>query len=370
MLGLHPAMMTTSASEPRLAHRLRRRIAEGGPISFADFVESALYDPEEGFYSRQPVGEGGDFVTSPHISPVFGSLVARQIEEFWELLDRPAPFTVIEAGAGSGVLARQILEALPAPVRDVSRYIAVERSEAARKAAASRGIEAVATLSDLPGGQVGCVIANELLDNLPFHRIRRTDEGVVELFVGVDGEQFGLVEGPASEEVARVAPPLGPGQEGVVSLEALRFLDQTAALLDRGYLWLVDYGWPAPHSALVHGYRGHRVEENVLSEPGTADITAGVDFDALARHATQLGLEVWGPVTQRDALLALGFREWEEDARSSQTASLSEQRGLDAVRVFSERNRARLLVDPAGPGGFYVICFGVRTNRRPRSMKV
>jgi SAM-dependent MidA family methyltransferase len=98
----------------RLAERLRHRITASGPITFAEFMEWALYDPEEGFYARLPVGEQGHFVTSPHLSPVFGRLLARQVAEFWELLDRPSPFDVIEVGAGDGTLARQILGALPA----------------------------------------------------------------------------------------------------------------------------------------------------------------------------------------------------------------------------------------------------------------
>src|SRR5438093_13655136 len=123
--------------EPRtadLAARLRDRIAAIGPITFAEFMEWALYDPEEGFYARLPVGEEGHFVTSPHLSPVFGRLVARQVAEFWELLDRPAPFDVIEVGAGDGTLAHQILGALPDEVTRVVRFAAVERSAAGRRA--------------------------------------------------------------------------------------------------------------------------------------------------------------------------------------------------------------------------------------------
>jgi SAM-dependent MidA family methyltransferase len=364
-------MMTMSESEAPLAERLRRRITADGPMTFAEFVEAALYDPKDGFYSHVAVGEEAHFVTSPHISAAFGTLVARQIEDFWEQMDRPAPFTVIEAGAGTGVLARQVLDALSERVRRATRYVAVERSAAAREAARSAEIEVTATLGDVPGSAAGCVIANELLDNLPFHRVKGSADGLVELFVSLHGDRFVLEEGrPSSEDVIRFAPPLRAGEEGVVNVEALRFIDQAAELLDRGYIWLVDYGWPSmEHGALVHGYRDHRVEEDVLSSPGSQDITAGVDFEALARHARSRGLAVWGPVTQRDVLMALGYEEWEERALSTQGRLLSERRGLEAIRTFSERGRARMLVDPAGPGGFYVICFGVRTEQPPRSLR-
>ncbi|MGH2556542.1 MAG: SAM-dependent methyltransferase, partial [Actinomycetota bacterium] len=96
------------SSNGTLGERLRDRIVAEGPITFAEFMETALYDPDGGFYSRLSVGEEGHFVTSPHLSPVFGRLVAGQVAEFWELLDRPARFDVIEVGAGDGTLAHQI----------------------------------------------------------------------------------------------------------------------------------------------------------------------------------------------------------------------------------------------------------------------
>ena len=367
---IHAAMMTTSESETPLADRLRRRIAAEGPITFAEFVEAALYDPKDGFYSHAAVGENAHFVTSPHISAAFGSLVARQIEEFWELLDRPAPFTVVEGGAGTGVLARQVLDALAQPVRGVTRYVAVERSVAAREAARETGIDVAATLDEVGRGPVGCVIANELLDNLPFHRVKATADGIVELFVSLDGDRFVLKEGPpSSNHVSQLAPPLRVGEEGVVNLEALRFLDAATALFDRSYIWVVDYGWPSmEHGAMVHGYRDHRLQEDVLSDPGSRDITAGVYFDPLVRHARSRGINVWAPVTQREALMALGYEEWEHAALTEQGRLLSAGRGLEAIRTFSERGRARMLVDPAGLGGFHVVCFGVRTERPPRSL--
>ena len=363
-------MMPTSETETPLGDRLRRRISTTGAITFAEFVEAALYDPEHGFYARRAVGEDAHFVTSPHVSYVFGALVARQVEEFWELLDRPPSLTVIEAGAGTGTLARQTLAALDPATRATARYVAVERRSAAREEARVSGIEVSPALSELPRGAVGCVIANELLDNLPFHRVRGTAHGLRELFVGLGDDRFVLQEGPpSSDDVRRHAPTLRDGEEGVVNLEALRFIDTAAEILDRGYIWLVDYGWPAAtQGALVHGYREHRMDEDVLANPGSKDITAGIDFGALAKHGRKLGLNVWGPVTQRDALMALGYREWEEAALSAQAQSLAERQGIHAIRTFSERGRARMLVDPAGLGGFYVMCFGVRTDRPPRSI--
>src|SRR5437773_1097251 len=110
----HPAPREITA-------RIRERIRTEGPITFAEFMESALYDPEHGYYARPPVGEAGDFVTSPHVSPAFGVLVARQIEELWKQLAQPQPFWVVEAGAGEGALAGQILDFLHPNPREAIR---------------------------------------------------------------------------------------------------------------------------------------------------------------------------------------------------------------------------------------------------------
>jgi SAM-dependent MidA family methyltransferase len=373
--------MTTGSHQPPspLADRLRERIQKDGPITFAEFMEAALYDPEHGFYSGVPVGEQGDFVTSPHVSAAFGPMLAAQVVEFWELLGRSHRFDLIEVGAGSGLLARQLLQALPADLAPIVRYRAVERSPSARQALVAMAaenelpLEVHPTLADLGTGLVGCLLANELLDNLPFHRVRRTDQGIVELFVAAEQGRFVLAEGPPSgAEVERLIPPLRQGEEAVVNIGAFHFLEEASQVFrgESGYLWLADYGWTEHHQDFVHGYRAHRVEEDVLAEPGSRDITAGVDFRALAERADGLGLRVWGPVSQRDALLALGYRRWDEEARSRQVRATANRDGLEALRVYSERNRAAQLVDPAGLGGFLVLCLGVGEvpDQPPRSV--
>jgi SAM-dependent MidA family methyltransferase len=354
-----------------LADRLKRRIEAEGPITFAEFMEAALYDPSEGFYSGLRVGEQGDFVTSPHLSPVFGELVARQVQEFWELLGRPEPFSVVEVGAGDGTLAGQVLASIAEPARSALTYIAVERSAAARSAMESRGdldIGVVASLEEVEGGRVGCLLANEVMDNLPFHRVRRGDRGIVELFVGVEDGRFALVEDhPSSEEISGLAPNLGPGDEAVVSPAAIDLLDHAARVLRTGYVLLVDYGFTTSEEAgSVHAYREQRLEDDVLSEPGSKDITAGVDFPMLARLSRDRGLAVWGPVTQRDVLLALGFREWDQAAQARQQEAIAARRGIEALRIYSDRTRANLLIGRSGLGAFYVLCLGVGTTRPPR----
>lgn len=360
---------TPADSRSPLARRLRARIESSGPIPFPAFMEAALYDPDEGFYSRVPVGERGHFVTSPHVSAAYAALLAHQVARFWEVLGGPDGFSLVEVGAGDGTLARQLLPRLPPRMRQRARYLAVERSAAARRRLAAAGLEAFAGLTEVPPVSNGCVLANELIDNLPFHWVRGTEKGLVELHVGVTEDGFLLEEHAlSSPELASAGPSLPPGREAVVSLEALRFLDQAAAVLGRGYIWIVDYSSPPDEeSASVHGYRDQQVVDDVLSAPGSRDITAGVDFEVLVRHSRERGLTVWGPVSQREALLALGFTAWDLRERERQVEASREGRPLDAARIYSERNAAKLLVDPAGMGGFTVLCLGVGTSSSPVS---
>jgi SAM-dependent MidA family methyltransferase len=297
--------------------------------------------------------------------------VARQVEEFWDLLGRPEPFTVVEGGAGDGTLARQILESLSGESRSAIRYLAVERAAGARDALTAAGIEALSDLSQVPPGLTGCVLANELIDNLPFHRIRRAAGGLVELYVATEAGAFVLVEGPlSSPQLAPLTPDIPPGAEWVVRPGAAEFVDQASRALSRGYIWTADYAVGHPSQGVsVHGYRAHWLDPDVLGDPGSKDITAGVDFEALRRHALASGLVVWGPVSQREALLALGFRDVDRRAQARQQEAIAARKGIDAMRIYSNRTRANLLVARGGLGDFKVLCAGVGMDVPPRSVR-
>lgn len=344
-------------------------------MRFDAFMDAALYDPADGYFTRAAGGRRGDFATGPGVSPLFGALVARQVEDFWLLLDSPDPFAVIEAGAGDGALARQVLESLLPPLRDAVRYTAVDRSPAARAslgtlAAEWPGVTVSAGLAESPPAEAGCLIANELVDNLPFHRVRGTDHGPVELMVDASGDRFVLVEGDAPEaDVSALVPGgLAPGDERAASVEAVRFLDRAAASIRRGYLWIIDYAADGDVPTPVHGYVDGAWTDRVLDDPGSRDITAGVDFAALAAHARGRGWSVWGPVSQRDALLSLGFRELDDRAQARQVEAVRERRGIEALRIYANRGRANLLLGRGTLGAFSVLCVGVNADRLPRSM--
>lgn len=352
-------MALRNQEESTLLGRLRQRIREHGPVTFAEFMEAALYDPDQGFYARPPIGDDGHFVTSPHVSGAFGDLLARQLAWCWDSLGRPGPFTVVEVGAGDGTLARRIVDAVRA-VPDLAsalRYVAVERTPGQRERVAAAGLETHASPTDV-APVTGCVVANELLDNVPFHLLREREGRVVEVLVGADRDRLVQVEGePAAEALAALKRPLSSGEERPVSPGALRIVREIAAALDRGYAFLFDYGFVAGETpGPVHAYRDHRVLAEVLEEPGSRDVTSAVDLEAVTEEARDSGLQVWGPVTQREALLALGYRLWDTGILQRQT-----EVGSDPVatnRLYEARSRASILIDPAKLGGLYLVAFG------------
>ncbi len=331
------------------AEAIRSAIEERGPITFAEYMELALYGAG-GFYERPPIGETGHFVTSPHAHPAFGELVARALRRARDLQGNPDPFRVVDVGAGDGTLAALLLRFL----EDIPiEYIAVERSPGARERLRELPVRVLERIEDAGPIDGGCLIANELLDNLPFRKIRATDGGVAEVLIGLrssGGLELAEVEVPCDEQLAARAPELEPGDEAAAPVGALAFIDDVARILRRGHAILIDYGFTGDeHRGDIHGYRGQRLIEDVLSEPGATDITAGVDFTGLATEALRAGLQPGAPVSQRDALLALGFADIPVvDGRTDPSALTA----LDALRTWSDRNLASLLVDPAGLGDF------------------
>ena len=320
------------------ADLLRAEIAASGPVTVARFMELALYG-DAGYYARPPVGPEGDFVTSPHVHPVFAELLARAVTELHDGLGRPSPWRLVEAGAGDGTLARQLLGGLPG----TPEYVAVDIASGARDALAS--IDGVIVADDLPPGGWDVLLANELLDNLPFRVVRDGQE----VLVGLEGDAFIEVPTPLHDDLA----PYADRPDGVVPTGALAFIDRIAEEMTArpGFALLIDYGSTAGADA-VHGYASHRVIEDVLAAPGTTDITAGVDMELLADRARGRGIQAFPVVDQRSALSALGFEAWFHEQLAAQHRQLEDRDGLGAVRTWSAKSRATLLIDPAALGRF------------------
>jgi SAM-dependent MidA family methyltransferase len=333
----HTAAVSDGAGEPGALQEILRAIEANGPITFAEYMELALYGPG-GFYEAPPVGPRGDFVTSPHVHPQFGERLAGAIGELWDRLERPTPLRLTEVGAGDGTLARSVL----AGIRDVPvSYTAVERSAGARMALAT--VPRLAQRADL-AGPIDVLLANELLDNLPF-RIMRDER---EVLIGSEDDRLVEVLVPADPALLTEATPAGA--ERVIPVGASDFVDSIARMLERGFALLIDYGGLGETGGPVHGYRGHTVVDDLLTRPGETDITVGIDFDSLASHARSRGLVAFPSVSQHDALLELGLGEWLEAELRRQQRGLEAGDGRDAVRTWSGRSQATLLVDPGGLG--------------------
>ena len=351
----------TVAPAMSLEERLVRTIRERGPLTFAEFMDVALYDPDEGFYAKPPVGREGHFWTSPHVSPAFADLLARQLAEVWETLGRPVRVDVVELGAGDATLARQLLraaEAVPELARAIS-YVGVERTPGQLRVLSDRGLRAVASIREVAPVR-GVVLGNEVLDNVPFHRVRATDGVVKEIMVG---ERAGrLVETESSPSPA-VTSLLGgrsaPTGERPVAPSLGELVGEIAAALERGYALLFDYGFTGDETpGPTHAYRGHAALEDVLAEPGSRDITAAVDLDAVADAARAAGLQVWGPISQREALLSLGYRLWMSGVRRRQAEAEGAGDARAAARLYEARSRASILVDESKLGALRLLTFG------------
>jgi SAM-dependent MidA family methyltransferase len=338
----------------RLRDRLIARIREQGPLPFDEFMEAALYDPEDGFFSSvSPARPEGHFVTSPHLSPVFAGLLTVQARDTWNTLDRPNPFTVVDLGAGEGALAHGILTA-SASDEDFARalhVVAVERGEIARNALRSSGLTVASSIDEL-GPLTGVIIANELFDNVPF----RLFAGDVEITVTVEGDRLIWQPLPMSD-----IRPVSPASGQIVT--------EVASALQRGYALIIDYGFAGDERPeKMRGYRDHHLVEDVLEDPGSHDITGPVDFDALAARAALSELQVWGPVSQRDAMIALGYRATLDRMRADQADKELAGEWRTAIEYYGERGQAAMLVDPAGLGGLKVIGLGTKGLPALRAM--
>ncbi len=273
----------TPAHETPLAHELAARIAANGPITFAEYMEACLYDPEHGYYSSPKRTRFADYYTSVDVHPIFGRLLARQMEQMWRILDRPQQFVVVESGAGVGRLAKHILDFTASHLPDFYaslRYVAVERS-AARRALHASALAAHFTAgraessAELPANiSAGCILSNEMFDAMPVHRVVQQGGELCEIYVTRSGGAFvdyisNVLSPGIAEYFARQEITFQEGQHAEANLVACQWISDAARRLDRGFVLTVDYGYAArelynprrTHGTLL-AYRDHRVNEN------------------------------------------------------------------------------------------------------------
>jgi NADH dehydrogenase [ubiquinone] 1 alpha subcomplex assembly factor 7 len=347
------------APEPAsLAARLSARITEHGPLSVEEYMQACLLDAGGGAYAaRQPIGSGGDFITAPEISQIFGELLGLWAVAVWQTMGAPASVAVAELGPGRGTLLADALRAwITSPrFRDCVALALVEASPvmAATQRTMLGGapvpLRWYAELDEVPQGPL-IILANEFLDALPIRQFVRRGVGWRERLVANDGQGgFAYIEGAAVmpedgalSHYGRLAPEgtiieTRPGVERLVAELATRAATAPFAAL------FIDYGHAESGVGdTLQAVRGHRFADP-LAVPGEADLSAHVDFAALKRSATALGLKAYGPMPQGEFLLKLGIGERRERLLA----------GADAAQAAAIASGVTRLVDPAQMGALF-----------------
>jgi SAM-dependent MidA family methyltransferase len=389
------------AAAPTLLALIHRH----GPLPFDRYVEHALYDPDVGFYTagRGAGRQGADFVTSPEVGPLYGRLVARALDGWWAELGHPDPFVVVEAGAGRGVLARDVLAAAPA-CAPALRYVLVERSprlaerqhELVRLEPAAEELGRFAVragpdgeldddgpelpvagagprccaLDRLPAVHVdGVVFANELLDNLAFRVVERSAGGWLEVRVGVDDTQLVEVLVPADDPLTAHADALvgtldvPVGARLPVQAQVGAWVGEACDLLRRGLVVAVDYTATAAElvareavdpSGWLRTYAGHVRGRAALDDPGAHDVTVDVVEEEFARAAVRAGAKLDPVVSQADWLRGLGI----EELAARAAAEWQERAAVGDLAALAARSRvseAAALTDASGLGAHRLL---------------
>ncbi len=290
-------------------------IAADGPISVERFMTLALQHPRYGYYrTKLPIGAAGDFITAPEIHQMFGEVIGLWAVEVWHQMGEPASFRLIELGPGRGTLMAALVRAArlrPAFLHAADIHL-VEASEALIDVQRTTLNGTPATwhpwIDDLPDGPA-IIVANEFFDALPIRQYVQTDKGLCERAVGLDanGElNFGLVP-PGTTDAAQ-APEGAMLEVGAAALTVIREL-AARFLTARGALLVIDYGYVKLNGADTLQALRHHHPDDPLRAPGEADLTALVDFSALARAAASEGAAIYGPIGQGKFLARLGIFE-------------------------------------------------------------
>ncbi len=349
-------------------------------ITFAEYMEMCLYDPEFGYYNSDiiSIGNQGDFFTSVSLSTDLGELLAKQLVQFWQILAQPSPFQLVEMGAGEGRLAKAILDYIAQQHPDfyqVIEYIIIEKSAKLKQKQQqflNKLIEQKFNLNwydwdDLANNYiVGCLFSNELVDAFPIHLVCLNKNHLQEIYI--TEKENKLVEVKAELSTQKIADyfklinininsDLYPSNyKTEVNLEALSWLKQVANKLKQGYLLTIDYGYtaekyyhPQRSEGTLQCYYQHRHHDNPYVNIGCQDLTSHVNFTALTKYGELLGLNSLAYTQQALFLMSLGLGD-RLNALSDDTMSMSS--------IWQRRNQLHQLINPEGLGNFGVLLQG------------
>lgn len=344
-------------------------------ITFAEYMDLALYHPQHGYYASNAdlISERGDFLTSPHLAPDFGEMLTIQLYQIWQILGEPQVFSIVEMGAGQGLLAAQILEyskyEYPNFFRSID-YIMIETAAAMMEAQQAR-------LSDLlpvrwcewtqiaDRSIVGCCLSNELIDAFPVHQVVVNGAEFQEVYVTTDDRDRLFNEKLDELSTTKLAKywqlnrinlltnRYPDGYRTEVNLAALSWLELVAQKLQRGYIISIDYGYsadryynPMRDRGTLQCYYHHAHHNDPYINVGNQDITAHVDFTALQNQGELLGLQTVGFTQQGLFLMALGLGD--------RIAAISSSSG-EIQSLLQRRQHLHQLIDPMGLGKFGVL---------------
>jgi Uncharacterized conserved protein len=378
-----PAPDLDAAGEDEdLVGRIREEIARDGPITFARFMDLALYDPDGGYYRAETArpGRDGDFLTAPEAHPIFGAALARAVADAWDRLGRPDRFVLREYGAGTGTLALAILDGVGRERPDLGatiRYQPVEvearRLDAIASSLTAAGhgatLDTSAQQANASAGATndrpvdGFILANEVLDALPTHRLVMRAGILREVMVGSrDGVFVDVEADPSSAALATrldvEGVALADGQRAEVCLALDGWVGEVAAGVGRGVVLLIDYGYPARElydpirrrDGTLRAYLRHRVHDDPYTHVGRQDLTAHVDITAVECAASAAGLTHLGTTTQAEFLVGLGTEALLQAIQADPATTIE-----DYLAVRSALVR---LLDPGAMGRFRVMAFG------------
>jgi len=360
---------------------IRDLIQQNGPITFSQFMQICLYSPSGGFYSTRANKINAEFGTSPTSHPLFGTLIAKQLKQMWEILEFPSPFQVIEVGSGDGALARSIVDEIQLLGSDFSnalRYVATDyepwwpdslneslgwngeaQNNRSNKREMTWGINRVKAEGVTPFKNItGCILCNELVDNFPFHQFVIQDGLVKEVYVTTSNAGFSeILDIPSNPLITNRLESLNlslpEGFRGEINLGIDTWMSQVSKTLDKGFILSIDYGelsedlYSSKHnSGTLMCYNQHQYNNNPYQNIGSQDITSFVDFTSLMAAGEKQGFATQGYSLQRKFLENLGFYSYLDSLDTKE---------LSYARKELSRIAMKTLIDPEDYGDFKVL---------------
>ena len=360
---------------------IRALIQQNGPITFSQFMQICLYSPKGGFYSTRANRINTEFGTAPTSHPLFGTLIAKQLKQMWEILDFPSTFQVIEVGSGDGALARSIvdeIQLLDSNFSTALQYVATDyepwwpnslneslgwngeaQNSRPNKKEITWGVNRVKAEGVNPFKNItGCILCNELVDNFPFHQFAIQDGLVKEVYVTTSDKGFTeILDIPSSPLITNRLKSLNldlpEGYRGEINLGIDSWMAEVFETLDRGFTLSIDYGelskdlYSSKYSSgTLMCYNQHQYTNNPYQNIGSQDITSFVDFTSLMKAGEKQGFTTQGYALQRRFLENLGFYSYLDSLDTKE---------LSYARKELSRIAMKTLIDPDDYGDFKVL---------------